>query len=130
MLSGMARSMPALIAMRVVQGLGAGAVGPIVLTMLGDLFTIEERARVQGLFSAVWGLSSLAGPALRPGCPRRPPLARHRPNEASLRHECMMPTSTGVDRIQAGNRKVTLMYQAATHSTLITTSNQVITGRD
>src|SRR3954471_14418393 len=64
MLSGMARSMPELIAMRVVQGLGAGAVGPIVLTMLGDLFTLEERARVQGWFSAVWGTSSLAGPAL------------------------------------------------------------------
>src|SRR5271168_848855 len=64
MLSGMARSMPELIAMRVVQGLGAGAVGPIVLTMLGDLFTIEERARVQGWFSAVWGISSLAGPTL------------------------------------------------------------------
>ena len=64
MLSGLARSMPELIAMRVVQGLGAGAVGPIVLTMLGDLFTLQERARVQGLFSAVWGGSSLIGPAL------------------------------------------------------------------
>jgi MFS family permease len=64
MLSGMARSMPELIVMRVVQGLGAGAVGPIVLTMLGDLFTLEERAKVQGWFSAVWGISSLAGPAL------------------------------------------------------------------
>jgi MFS family permease len=64
MLSGMARSMPELIAMRVVQGMGAGAVGPIVLTMLGDMFTIQERARVQGWFSAVWGTSSLAGPAL------------------------------------------------------------------
>lgn len=63
-LSGMAQSMPQLIAMRVVQGLGAGAVGPIVITMLGDLFTLEERARVQGLFSVVWGTSSLAGPAL------------------------------------------------------------------
>src|SRR3954466_13065888 len=64
MLSGMARSMPELIAMRIVQGLGAGAVGPIVLTMLGDLFTLQERAKVQGWFSAVWGISSLAGPAL------------------------------------------------------------------
>jgi MFS family permease len=64
MLSGLARSMPELIAMRVVQGMGAGAVGPIVLTMLGDMFTIQERARVQGWFSAVWGTSSLAGPAL------------------------------------------------------------------
>ncbi|AGA29284.1 MFS transporter [Singulisphaera acidiphila] len=64
MLSGMAQSMPSLIAMRVVQGLGAGALGPIVLTMLGDLFTLQERAKVQGLFSAVWGGSSLIGPAL------------------------------------------------------------------
>jgi MFS family permease len=64
MLSGLARSMPELIAMRVVQGLGGGAVGPIVLTMLGDLFTLQERAKVQGLFSAVWGGSSLIGPAL------------------------------------------------------------------
>ena len=63
-LSGLARSMPELIAMRVIQGIGAGAVGPIVLTMLGDLFTLEERAKVQGLFSAVWGGSSLMGPAL------------------------------------------------------------------
>jgi MFS family permease len=63
-LSGLAQSMPQLIAMRVLQGLGAGAVGPIVVTMLGDLFTLEERARVQGLFSIVWGTSSLAGPAL------------------------------------------------------------------
>ncbi len=64
MLSGLARSMAELIAMRVVQGLGAGAVGPIVLTMLGDLFTLQERAKVQGRFSAVWGVSSLAGPAI------------------------------------------------------------------
>ena len=64
MLSGLSRSMPELIAMRVLQGLGAGAVAPIVLTLLGDLFTLEQRARVQGWFSAVWGVSSLAGPAL------------------------------------------------------------------
>lgn len=63
-LSGRATSMPELIAMRVVQGLGAGAVGPIVLTLLGDLFSLEERAKVQGLFSAVWGVSSVAGPWL------------------------------------------------------------------
>jgi multidrug resistance protein len=61
-LSGLSRNMPQLIAMRTLQGLGAGAVGPIVLTMLGDIFTLEERAKVQGLFSAVWGGSSLVGP--------------------------------------------------------------------
>jgi MFS family permease len=64
MLSGLSTSMPMLIAMRVLQGLGAGAVGPIVLTLLGDLFTLQERARMQGLFSAVWGASSLIGPAV------------------------------------------------------------------
>jgi multidrug resistance protein len=63
-LSGTSQSMGQLIAMRTIQGLGAGAVGPIVLTMLGDLFTLHERARVQGLFSAVWGLSSVAGPII------------------------------------------------------------------
>jgi len=64
MLSGTAQSMGQLIAMRTIQGLGAGAVGPIVLTLLGDMFTLEERARIQGLFSTVWGLSSIAGPLI------------------------------------------------------------------
>ena len=63
-LSGTSMSMSQLIAMRTIQGLGAGAVGPIVLTILGDVFTLQERARVQGLFSAVWGLSSIGGPAI------------------------------------------------------------------
>jgi EmrB/QacA subfamily drug resistance transporter len=63
-LSGAATSMPLLILFRAVQGLGAGAVQPIVFTIVGDLFSLEERARVQGFFSAVWGSSSLAGPAL------------------------------------------------------------------
>lgn len=64
MLSGLAVNMPHLIAMRVVQGIGAGALMPIVLTMIGDLFTIQERARIQGLFSGVWGGVSLIGPAV------------------------------------------------------------------
>jgi multidrug resistance protein len=63
-LSGLATSMGMLIFMRVIQGIGAGAVSPIVLTLLGDLFDLRERARVQSLFSGVWGVSSLAGPAL------------------------------------------------------------------
>jgi MFS family permease len=63
-LSGCAQSMPWLIAMRVVQGLGAGALGPIVLTMIGDIYTLKERAKVQGLFSGIWGGCSLVGPAI------------------------------------------------------------------
>jgi MFS family permease len=62
MFSGTAQSMGQLIAMRTLQGLGAGAVAPIILTLLGDLFSLEERARIQGFFSTVWGLSSIAGP--------------------------------------------------------------------
>ena len=63
-LAAYAQSMPQLILFRGAQGLGAGGIMPVVLTILGDLFTLRERARIQGLFSAVWGLSSLAGPAL------------------------------------------------------------------
>lgn len=62
--SGAAQSMEQLIIFRAIQGLGAGAVLPIVLTIIGDIFSLEERARVQGLFSGVWGLSSIVGPAL------------------------------------------------------------------
>jgi EmrB/QacA subfamily drug resistance transporter len=62
--SGAAQSMEQLIIFRAIQGLGAGAVLPIVLTIIGDIFPLEERAKVQGLFSGVWGLSSIIGPAL------------------------------------------------------------------
>ena len=51
--SGAAQSMEQLIIFRAIQGVGAGAVLPIVLTIIGDIFTLEERARVQGLFSGV-----------------------------------------------------------------------------
>src|SRR5438876_8587296 len=63
-LCGAAQSMEQLIIFRAIQGLGAGAVLPIVLTIIGDIFELQERARVQGLFSGVWGLSSIIGPAL------------------------------------------------------------------
>ena len=59
-----ARTMLQLILFRGLQGLGAGGIMPVVLTILGDIFTLKERARIQGFFSAVWGTASLAGPAL------------------------------------------------------------------
>ncbi|OFW78684.1 MAG: MFS transporter [Alicyclobacillus sp. RIFOXYA1_FULL_53_8] len=62
MLSGMAQSMDQLIWFRAFQGIGAGAVFPITLTIIGDLYSYEERARIQGLFSAVWGISGIIGP--------------------------------------------------------------------
>jgi EmrB/QacA subfamily drug resistance transporter len=61
---GSAQSMEQLILFRAIQGLGAGAVMPIVLTIIGDIFALEERARMQGFFSGVWGLSSIVGPAV------------------------------------------------------------------
>ena len=63
-LCGLSGSMEQLIIFRAIQGLGAGAVQPITMTIIGDIFTIEQRAKIQGLFSSVWGLTSLAGPAL------------------------------------------------------------------
>ncbi len=63
-LAASSQSMWQLIVFRGFQGLGAGGIMPVVLTILGDIFTLEERARIQGWFSAVWGASSLAGPAI------------------------------------------------------------------
>lgn len=62
--SGLAPSIEALIVARAVQGLGAGAMQPITLTIVGDIFTLEERGRVQGAFGSVWGMAGIAGPLL------------------------------------------------------------------
>ncbi|MDB4949239.1 MAG: transporter [Gemmatimonadetes bacterium] len=59
---GFATSMGMLVAFRFVQGMGAGAVQPITTTLAGDLYSLEERGRVQGYLSSVWGVSSIAGP--------------------------------------------------------------------
>jgi EmrB/QacA subfamily drug resistance transporter len=64
MLCGQAQTMEQLIAFRLLQGLGAGGVLPINQTILGDIFPLEERARITGLFSTVWGVSGLLGPAI------------------------------------------------------------------
>jgi EmrB/QacA subfamily drug resistance transporter len=64
LLSGIAWSMPMLIAFRLVQGLGAGAVQPIGMTILGDIYTLKERATVQGYVASVWAVASLVGPTL------------------------------------------------------------------
>lgn len=61
-LSGMAGSMTQLIVFRAIQGLGAGALVPLGMTIIGDIFTVAERARMQAYFSGVWGFSSVIGP--------------------------------------------------------------------
>jgi EmrB/QacA subfamily drug resistance transporter len=53
-----------LIAFRVVQGLGAGAIQPTTITIVGDLYSVEERAKVQGYVASVWGIASVVGPTL------------------------------------------------------------------
>lgn len=63
-LCGVAWSMPALIAFRAVQGLGAGAVQPMSITIAGDIYTLAERAKTQGYLASVWGISSVVGPTL------------------------------------------------------------------
>jgi MFS family permease len=62
-----AQTMTQLILARVLQGLGAGGLMPVALVVTGDLFSLRERARIQGLFSGVWGVASLAGPILGAG---------------------------------------------------------------
>lgn len=63
-LCGMATSMTQLIIFRAFQGIGAGGLLPLVFIIIGDLFSLEQRARIQGLFSGVWGVSSIIGPLL------------------------------------------------------------------
>ncbi len=56
--------MVALIVFRGLQGLGAGSIMATVNTLAGDLYSVRERARVQGWLSSVWGLAAIIGPAL------------------------------------------------------------------
>jgi EmrB/QacA subfamily drug resistance transporter len=64
LLCGRANSMTELIAYRAVQGIGAGGLLPLAFITIGAIFSLQQRARMQGLFSGVWGVSSVAGPLL------------------------------------------------------------------
>ena len=64
LLCGLAWSMGSLVAFRLIQGLGAGAVQPVGMTIIGDIYSVAERAKVQGYLAAVWAISSLVGPTL------------------------------------------------------------------
>ncbi|MGH2445044.1 MAG: MDR family MFS transporter [Candidatus Limnocylindria bacterium] len=64
LLCGLSQEMWQLIAFRGIQGLGAGAIFPIALAVIGDLFSPRERGKYQGLFGAVFALASILGPAL------------------------------------------------------------------
>jgi EmrB/QacA subfamily drug resistance transporter len=64
LLCGVAWSMPVLIVARGLQGLGAGAILPMTITIAGDIYTVQERAKIQGYIASVWALSSVIGPTL------------------------------------------------------------------
>lgn len=61
---GLATSMTSLIFARALQGIGAGGILPLAFILIGEMFTLEQRAKMQGLFSGVWGVSSVVGPLL------------------------------------------------------------------
>ena len=63
-LSGLAQTMGQLIAFRMLQGLGAGSLLTLSMTIIADLFGLERRAKMQGYISGVWGLASMLGPLL------------------------------------------------------------------
>ncbi len=62
--SALAWNMLTLIAFRGLQGLGAGSIMATVNTLAGDLYSVKERARIQGWLSSVWGVAAVVGPAL------------------------------------------------------------------
>ena len=63
-LCGASRSIEQLVAFRVLQGLGAGAIQPIAMTISADLYTLRERVRVQTVFTAAWGAANGLGPLI------------------------------------------------------------------
>lgn len=63
-LCGQAGNMTQLIFARALQGLGAGGIMPLAFILIGEMFSLEQRAKMQGFFSGVWGVSSIAGPLL------------------------------------------------------------------
>lgn len=64
LLCGFATDMIGLIVFRAIQGLGAGAILPVATTIVGDIYTGEERAKLQGYLSSVWGIAAIVGPSL------------------------------------------------------------------
>ena len=61
-LCGVAWSMPSLVVFRLLQGVGAGAIQPVGITVVGDLYSVRERGKIQGYLASVWGVSSVLGP--------------------------------------------------------------------
>jgi EmrB/QacA subfamily drug resistance transporter len=63
-LAGLSQTMTQLIFARALQGLGAGGIQPLAFILIGEMFSLQQRAKMQGFFSGVWGVSSIIGPLL------------------------------------------------------------------
>jgi len=61
-LSGFSQTMGQLVIFRLIQGIGAGALSTLPFTIIGDIFSYEQRAKIQGLIGSVWGISGILGP--------------------------------------------------------------------
>jgi EmrB/QacA subfamily drug resistance transporter len=61
-LAGFAWSMPAMIVFRLIQGIGAGAIQPVTMTIVADLYPARERGKIQGYLASVWAISAVLGP--------------------------------------------------------------------
>ncbi|HEX3845865.1 MAG TPA: MDR family MFS transporter [Steroidobacteraceae bacterium] len=64
LLAGFAWSMPAMIGCRLIQGAGAGAMQPVAMTIVADLYPARERGKVQGYLASVWALAAVVGPLI------------------------------------------------------------------
>src|SRR5699024_1678152 len=62
MLSGLSQTMEQLVLFRLIQGIGAGALATLPMTIVGDVFALEQRAKIQGYISSMWGISGVLGP--------------------------------------------------------------------
>ena len=103
-LCGQSQNMGQLIAFRALQGLGAGGLMPLAFIMIGDMFSFEQRARMQGLFSGVWGVASIVGP-LAGRLPGRPGLVAlgllRQPRAGSAGHGAAVVSAGGIPRASA-----------------------------
>jgi EmrB/QacA subfamily drug resistance transporter len=63
-LAGFAWSMPVMIVCRLIQGVGAGAMQPVAMTIVADLYPARERGKVQGYLASVWAVAAVVGPVL------------------------------------------------------------------
>src|SRR5690625_1313477 len=64
MLSGLSQTMEQLVVFRLIQGIGAGALATIPMTIVGDVFPLEQRAKIQGIISSIWGIAGIVGPLI------------------------------------------------------------------